>query len=82
MLLKEYADLRGAASDYSNRDMIPRTWHVTHRQAAEIAMIANGLGVHHSRLVRYLLAFALAELDAGRLELRTRPVRWELIDEF
>lgn len=73
---------RNPASDYGrlSRDLTSRTWHVKHTQAAEIAQIADGLGAGHSVVVRYLLDFALAELRAGRLSLRTRPVRWEVLD--
>lgn len=67
-------------SDYSNRNLTTRTWHVTHATAAEIAQISDDLGIGHSALVRYLLTFALAELRAGRLSLRTEPRRWRLLD--
>jgi hypothetical protein len=67
-------------TDYGNRDLVTRTWHVRHAQAAEIAQIADGLGCGYSVLVRFLLDYALAELRAERLTLRTRPVRWELLD--
>ena len=67
-------------SDYGNRNLTTRTWHVTHAQALEIAQIADDLGVGHSHLVRYLLSFALAELRAGRLSLRTEPRKWRLLD--
>ena len=73
---------RNPASDYGNRDLTSRTWNVRHAQAAEIAQIANGLGAGHSVVVRYLLDYALAELRAGRLSLRTRPVRWEVLDYY
>lgn len=71
---------RNPASDYARRDLTSRTWSVRHTQAAEIAQIADGLGAGHSVVVRYLLDFALAELRSGRLSLRTRPVRWEVLD--
>ena len=71
---------RNPASDYGRRDLTSRTWSVRHTQAAEIAQIADGLGAGHSVVVRYLLDFALAELRSGRLSLRTRPVRWEVLD--
>ena len=67
-------------SDYSRRDLISRTWHVTHATAAEIAQIADEKGIGHNHLVRYLLSFALAELRAGRLSLRTEPRKWRLLD--
>jgi hypothetical protein len=67
-------------SDYADRSLTVRTWHVTRTQAQEIAEIADGLGVGRSRLVRYLLAFALAEVRAGRLILRTEPSAWRLLD--
>lgn len=60
---------------------INRTWLIETGQAAKIAEVADGLGVSHSQLVRYLLRFALAELAAGRLTLRTRPVLWELEED-
>lgn len=64
--------------DQSN---IARTWLVERDQAADIAVLANGLGVSHSALVRYLLRFVLGEIDAGRLTLRTRPARYELVED-
>lgn len=67
-------------ADYGNRNLIKRSWDVRHDQALEIAKIADGLGAGHSVLVRYLLDFALAELRADRLRLRTRAVRWEVLD--
>ena len=67
-------------SVYSRRDLATRTWHISHATAAEIAQIADDLGVGHSQLVGYLLAFALAELRAGRLKLRTKPRAWRLLD--
>ena len=60
---------------------ITRTWLVEPGQAAQIRNLADGLGVSHSALVRYLLRFVLGEIDAGRLTLRTRPARYELIEE-
>lgn len=71
---------RNPASDYGDRSLTGRTWNVRHDQAAEIVQIANGLGAGHSVVVRYLLDHALAELRAGRLTIRTRPVRWEVLD--
>ena len=67
---------------YSNdQGTIARTWLVEPGQAAQIRNLADGLGVSHSALVRYLLRFVLGEIDAGRLTLRTRPARYELIEE-
>lgn len=60
---------------------IARTWLVERDQAEAIKVLADGLGVSHSALMRYLLRFALAEIDAGRLTLRTRPARFELVEE-
>ena len=59
---------------------ITRTWLVDEEQAKVIAHLADSLNVNHSRLVRYLLTFALREIAEGRLVLRTRPARYELID--
>ena len=71
---------RNPASDYGRRDLTSRTWNVRHTQAAEIARIADDLGAGHSVVVRYLLDFALGELRSGRLTLRTKPVRWDVLD--
>ena len=60
---------------------IARTWLVEPGQALQITNLADGLGVSHSALVRYLLRFVLGEIDAGRLELRTRPARYELVED-
>lgn len=67
-------------SDYSGRTLTTRTWHVTPAIAAEIAQIADDLGVGRSALVRFLLAWALEELRAGRLRLRTEPRAWRLLE--
>lgn len=59
---------------YPNDDgTIARTWLVESDQAAQIRDLADGLGVSHSALMRYLLRFVLGEIGAGRLTLRTRP---------
>ena len=71
---------RNPTSDYGNRDLTGRTWNVRHDQAAEIAQIGDDLGAGHSVVVRFLLDFALSEIRTGRLTLRTRPVRWEVLD--
>lgn len=68
-------------SDYGNRNLIARTWNVNHQQAAQIASIAAKRGVKHSVLVRFLLDYALRAVADGRLQLRTRPSAWELIDD-
>lgn len=60
---------------------ITRTWLIDEQQAQEIAHLADSLTISHSRLVRYLLNFALDEISAGRLVLRTRPTRYDLIDD-
>ena len=60
---------------------IARTWLVESDQAAQIRDLADGLGVSHSALMRYLLRFVLGEIDAGRLTLRTRPARYELVED-
>lgn len=60
---------------------IARTWLVERDQAAHITALADDLGVSHSALVRYLLRFALGEIAAGRLTLRTRPARFELVED-
>lgn len=60
---------------------IARTWLVERDQAEAIKALADGLGVSHSALIRYLLRFVLGEIDAGRLTLRTRPARFELVED-
>lgn len=69
-------------SEYGNPHMITRTWHVWREQAQAIANLADGLGIPHGVLVRYLLTFALREVAAGRLVLRTRPSRYELVEDL
>lgn len=67
-------------SDYRRRDLISRTYHLRHDQAAAFAQIADELGIGHSHLARYMMDFFLAELRAGRLRLRTEPRAWRLLD--
>jgi hypothetical protein len=61
---------------------ITRTWLIDEEQAKIIARLADSMKVNHSRVVRYLLTYALREVAAGRLELRTRPIVYDLIDEL
>lgn len=67
-------------SDYRNPNYISRTWLVTPAQAIELAQIAENLGCGYSALVRYALAWFLAEHRAGHVKLHTRPARYELLD--
>ena len=60
-------------------DYVSRTWLVTIDLAGDVAQLADGLQVTHSAVVRELLRYALAEARAGRLDLQTRPSRWELV---
>lgn len=59
---------------------VTRTWLVEPGQAAQIAALADALGVNHSQLVRYLLRFALAAVDSGDLPLETEPCKWSLVE--
>ena len=68
-------------SEYRNPLMITRTWHIKRTQAAKIARIGNDLGISHNALVRKMLDYALQAIDDGALVLRTRPSRYELIDD-
>lgn len=66
---------------YGNPDHISRTWFVTRQQALLIANMAGSLNVNHSHFVRYLLGYALSQIAAEKLVLRTKPSRYTLIDD-
>lgn len=68
-------------SEYRNPKMITRTWHVWRTQATEIAALGDELGISHNALVRRILEIGLREIRTGRIQLHTRPVRWELLDD-
>lgn len=59
--------------------LVARTWQIPSDLAGEVAALADGLQVPHSALVRELLRHALADARAGRLDLQTRPSRWEIV---
>lgn len=60
-------------------DYINRTWVVSQDLAGTVAQLADELQVTHSALVRELLRHALADVRSGRLDLQTRPSRWEIV---
>ncbi len=59
-------------------DKVARTWDVPPAVACGVRAWADRLGCWDSDLAGQLLAFALAELDAGRLTLERRAVLFEL----
>lgn len=60
-------------------DLVARTWLIPATMAGELAALADGMQVPHSALVRELLRHALADARMGRLDLQTRPSRWEIV---
>lgn len=69
------------ASEVTARQTLTRTWLIEASQAQSIASLADGLGVNHSQLVRYLLRYALSAVESGDLPLETVPCRWTLVEK-
>ena len=61
-------------------EAINRTWMISRTLAGQVATLADTMQVPHSDLVRALLRHALADVASGRLNLHTRPSRWELVN--
>jgi hypothetical protein len=59
-------------------DLVSRTYLLTPALIAALNDLARRHGVNVSELVRYLLAAALADVDAGRLVIHRRPVKWAI----
>lgn len=60
-------------------DLVARTWLIPSALAGEVATLADDMQVPHSALVRELLRHALVDARSGRLDLQTRPSRWEIV---
>ena len=55
-----------------------RTYRLRGNLASRVRRLATELGVHDSELICCLLTHALADVAAGRLVIRRRPVVWEI----
>lgn len=58
---------------------VARTYRLSAGTVKRIDHIVDQYGISPSHLVEALLQFALSEVDAGRLELLQKPVKFKLI---
>lgn len=54
-------------------EMITRTWQVPTELAERINRVAKSERLYPSDLVSYLIAVGLAKIEAGRLDIPTKP---------
>jgi hypothetical protein len=59
-------------------EILPRTYRLRNRTVVRLDRIARELDLWPSTLVDGLLDHMLDEVDAGRLVIERRPVKWEL----
>lgn len=67
-------------------EMINRTWQVPTELAERINAVANSEKLYPSDLVSYLITVGLVEVEAGRLDIPTKPrgrplaIDWDKIE--
>ena len=71
--------MRKYKTDYDG--LTARTYRLRPDTVAHIDEIAGVMGVAQSRLLDYLLRLALAEVEAGRWQVRRRPASYAIVEE-
>lgn len=57
----------------------PKTYRLKAETLRRLAALVTTTGAYHSQLIDVLLVRAMDEIDAGRWQLKKKPVKWEVI---